>query len=234
MTAHNVLIGGTAVNAILHLVQAITYDNGAGTHAGTNYVGTAADPNVTAVVDGVTNTQADITALQPGTRGNALVLTAPTNVSTFLVVSGSGTLAGATGITPSVSGFAEAMVTALNNAGVGISNAAYNTGTNVLTVAGTGDNIGNYTFSAGFYPPSLGFNQAQNADSPNSADDTEPDVWQDMYDNEAGVQPALGYPVPGFVGTITDGGSSSAALTAALVADTYVTPVVNVAARAQQ
>ncbi len=91
--AHEVLIGGSAVNAIAHLVGAITYDGGAGTHAGTNYVGTAPDPNVTAVVD-VTTTIADITALRTGYAGNSLILTAPTNVSTNLAVSGATLTAG--------------------------------------------------------------------------------------------------------------------------------------------
>lgn len=225
----NVLIGASAAATIANLVAAINFASG----EGTTYIGTSANPEVSAVVDGTTDTVADITALLPGTEGNSIGLAATTNVSTNLAVSGSD-LSGGTGTTPSVSGLAEAMVAALNDAGIGISNAAYNTGSHVLTVAGTADNIGNYTFTAGFYPPPLGFSAAQNADSPNNTDDTEADVWQDQYSNEAGVFPALGYPVPGFVGTITDGGSAGSALTVALVADTYQTPVVNVAARAQQ
>lgn len=85
--AHEVLIGGSAVNAIAHLVQAVTYDGGAGTHAGTNYVGTAPNANVTAAVD-VTTTIADITALRTGHAGNTLGLAATVNVSTNLAVSG--------------------------------------------------------------------------------------------------------------------------------------------------
>lgn len=146
--AHEVLIGGSAVNAIAHLVGAITFDGGAGTHAGTNYVGTVADPNVTAVVDGTT-TKADITALVAGTAGNALVLTAPTNVSTHLAVSG-GTLTGGED-TDSFDTMANAAVVALNAGGFGVTNAAYNASTNVLTCAGTADNLGDHQLVVSMY-----------------------------------------------------------------------------------
>lgn len=227
-TNGNVLIGASAAATIANLVAAINFAAG----EGTTYIGVAANPNVKAAVDTVT-TVADITALLPGTQGNSIGLAATTNVSTHLAVSAAD-LAGATGTTPTISGLAGAMVTALNAAGVGISHAAFNSGSHTLTVAGSADNLGNWTFSAGFYPPSLGFAQAQNPDSPNSTDDTEKVVFQNAYDNNVGVTPAVGYPVPGFVGTITDGGSAGSALTAVLSADTYTIPQVNVAARAQQ
>lgn len=83
-------------------------------------------------------------------------------------------------------------VTALN-ATTPVSNAAYNASTNVLTIAGTGDSLGDAQVLVEMYPPTGGaFGN--------------PDVA-----------------IPSFVGTIVDGGSSGSALTAVLVQSTIPT-----------
>jgi hypothetical protein len=81
------------------------------------------------------------------------------------------------------------LVTALN-ASAGIAGAAYDSATNILTVAGTADALGDQQVQAEFIPPGSA---------------------------EA---------VPALVGTIVDGGLSSAALTLTLPADAAVIPAV--------
>jgi hypothetical protein len=69
--AYDVKIGASAEESLLNLVEAITFDGGAGTNEGTDYgTGTVAHTSVTAA-EGAGDT-VDITALVPGTAGNLL------------------------------------------------------------------------------------------------------------------------------------------------------------------
>ncbi len=69
--AYDVKIGANAEESLLNLVEAITYDGGAGTNEGTDYgTGTVAHTLVTAA-EGAGDT-VDVTALAIGTAGNAI------------------------------------------------------------------------------------------------------------------------------------------------------------------
>ncbi len=69
--AYDVKIGASAEESLLNLVEAITYDGGAGTNEGTDYgTGTAAHPTVTAA-EGAGDT-ITVTALAIGVAGNAV------------------------------------------------------------------------------------------------------------------------------------------------------------------
>jgi len=69
--AFDVKIGANAEESLLNLVEAITYDGGAGTNEGTDYgTGTTAHPSVTAA-EGAGDT-VDVTALAIGVAGNAV------------------------------------------------------------------------------------------------------------------------------------------------------------------
>ncbi len=70
-SAYDVKIGSDAEESLLNLVEAITFDGGAGTNEGTDYgTGTLAHPSVTAA-EGAGDT-VDVTALTIGTAGNAI------------------------------------------------------------------------------------------------------------------------------------------------------------------
>lgn len=69
--AYDVKIGASAEESLLNLVEAITYDAGAGTNEGTDYGnGTLAHPSVTAA-EGALDT-VDVTALALGAAGNSI------------------------------------------------------------------------------------------------------------------------------------------------------------------
>ncbi len=69
--AYDVKIGATAEESLLNLVEAITYDGGAGTNEGEDYgTGTEAHPSVTAA-EGALDT-VDVTALAIGVAGNLI------------------------------------------------------------------------------------------------------------------------------------------------------------------
>lgn len=147
---------------------------------------------------------------------NVVDLTAKTagtagNALTLAVTGANLSVGGATfsgGYEAAVSGLAALMVTALNATGV-MAHAAYNVATTTLTIASAADNIGNYTASVEVYPPQV------DSPSPN------------------GVSVKQGVAIPGYVGTITDGGVAGAALTAVLVADSYTVPTIAVKARTE-
>ena len=109
-----------------------------------------------------------------------------------------------------MSSLAELAVVALNGANVGIAGAAFNDSTHTLTAASIADGIGDHELLVEVYPP------ATDAVSPNA------------------VKTAVGYPVPGFVATIVDGGVAGAVLTAVLAADTYGVPSLLVKAKASE
>lgn len=88
-TPGNVLLGGSFAISAANLVDAITFDNGAGTNAGVKYVGTAANPAVTAAF----STTINITALDYGSAADALVTTY-TPSGTAAGAFGAGTLGG--------------------------------------------------------------------------------------------------------------------------------------------
>ena len=96
---------------------------------------------------------------------------------------------------------AAGIVTALN-AVSGIANAAYNSGSQVLTVTGAADNLGDHYISVQFFPPAA------------------------PSDKNTGVLVKQGVAVPGFVVSKVDGGASGAACTATLAADGYTIPKV--------
>lgn len=95
--------------------------------------------------------------------------------------------------TDGIDAIAADMVTALNATDL-IANAAYNSTTNTLTIAGTDDALGDHRAVVDFLLPEA---QAPGAVS-----------------------------IPGFVGTITDEGSSGAAVTVVLGADARVVPTI--------
>lgn len=107
--------------------------------------------------------------------------------SAILTLLGSVEVTGAASAT--VDSIAALAVTALNAAGLGIANASYNAGTNVLTVAGAADNKGACKMEILFYPPNSEVKS-----------------------------------IPGFVGAITHGGATGAALTVQLATDAYTVP----------
>lgn len=122
---------------------------------------------------------------------------APPNKLAWTLVTDAGlpavdqTVTGAAAAT--VDAIAALMATALNADPSGlVANAAYNSGTNVLTCAGAADNLGAYSASVEFYA-------AGGADS---------------------------IPIPGFLVSKSDGGSTGSAVTATLVADSYTVPQV--------
>lgn len=215
----HVHIGASEAASIANLHHAI---NKSGGTPGTDYNVTAADPLVTAVDNG--SHTVTVTARQLGTAGNSITSTETSATASW----GSATLTGGVSTTDLVSSLANLMVTALNGAGIGISGAAYNASTDLLTVAAASDNLGNYIFDAAFFPPPRG------SSSVPAGDDQEADFYQPGTNFNVGVDVNESFPIPGFVGAITDGGSAGAALTVALVADTYTIPTLILAARAQE
>lgn len=200
----DVKIAGSEAASITNLAHAI---NGSGGTPGTDYVVTAPDPSVTAVAAAHTLTVTALSSI-PAATANAIATT--DSMTTGNGVWGAATLTGGVDSSNKLSSLAELMVAALNGAGVGIANASFNNSTHVLTVAGTADVLGDHLVVAEVTPP-----------QPNPVSPT-------------GVATKAGTSVPGFVGTITSGGSSSAALTVALVADTYGIPNLIVKARVLQ
>lgn len=136
----HVHIGGSEANAFTNLTHAI---NNSGGTAGTDYFVTEADPNVTGVdVSSVVT----VTAILGGSAPDS-VATTRTGTSCAW---GNATLTGGSADTYDTLG--AAAVTALNAAGFGITHAAYNSSTNVLTVAGTADNIGDHELTVALVP----------------------------------------------------------------------------------
>lgn len=147
---------------------------------------------VTAVQDGSTAGKVDLTAVMTGVDGNSITTA---KSGTNIAVAGSA-LTGGTSANK-LSSLATALATALNATGV-VAHAAFSTPT--LTIAGTADAIGNYTFLLEVIPP--------NKD----------------YLSPTGVSAYRGPGIPGFIEATAQGGSSSAALTATLEGDTYPVP----------
>jgi len=181
-TEGNVLVGADEATSIANLAAAINH--GAG--AGTAYVAAAANPDVSAVAAAHTLT---VTAKVAGTAANAFGTTvsmhAPGN-GAWGAVTLTGGLDADTFDT-----LAAAAVTALNAGGFGVTHASYNGSSNVLTVAGTADNLGDHDLVVSMLPA---------------------DRVRDVA-------------VPGLIGTITDEGLSTAALTVALGADNFKIPL---------
>ncbi len=148
-----------------------------------------------------------VTAKVEGTAGNAVATTETMTNGSW----GNTTLTGGTSSTNKMSSLAELMVAALNASGV-ITGASFDDSTHTLTVAAIADGFGDATLEVFVYPPVA---------SPESA-------------ATAGVITAEGVSVPGFVGSITDGGIAAAALTVVLAADTYGVPSLVVKSKAQE
>jgi hypothetical protein len=147
-----------------------------------------------------------VTAKVAGSAPNAVVTTETSATAAW----GAATLAGGVTVLNTVASLAALMASALNGASVGITHAAFNNSTHTLTVASVADALGDRTVVAEVYPP------VASVISP------------------TGVTTLRGVPIPGFVGTVTSGGVSAAALTAVLAADTYGVPNVSVKARVQE
>jgi hypothetical protein len=177
----HVHIGASEAATIGNLHHAI---NNSGGTPGTDYNVTAADPLVTATDNGVH--ALTVTAKTAGTAGNSIATTETSATASW----GATTLAGGEDA-DTFDTMANAAVTALNAGGFGVTHASYNASTNVLTVAGTADNLGDHSLVVSMF----------------SADRVR-DV-----------------PIPDALGTITDGGSSGAALTVALAADDWPIPI---------
>lgn len=97
------------------------------------------------------------------------------------------------GGTVGIDGMGTLMVAALNALSA-IAGAAYNSGTQTLTIAETTDSLGDKKVTVEFLPP---------------ATEADPEI-----------------PIPGMVGTITDEGTTGAALSVVFGADTLVRPTV--------
>lgn len=138
-----------------------------------------------------------------GTAGNSVATTTTAAHATW----GAATLTGGTNTTAEMSTLAELMVQALNSSG-SIAGASFNPSTHTLTIAAASDNIGDHTVRVEVYPPTTD------------------------YVSPTGVVTAQGIPIPGFVGTITQGGSAGSALTAVVAADTYGIPNIPLQAKA--
>lgn len=148
-----------------------------------------------------------LTAIESGVQGNAITTV---KSGTNIAVSGA-TLSGGTS-SNDLNALAALLVTALNGTGV-IAHASYAAPT--LTVAGAADNIGDHAFQIFVTPP--GTDNSTNGSAPN-----------------VGVPTRNGVGVPGFIVSITDKGSASAALTATLASDSYGVPEITVRARVQE
>lgn len=139
----HVKISTTEALTLANLTHAI---NGSGGVPGTDYNVTAPDPDVTATNNGVH--ALTVTAIVVGLAGNSIASTETSATAAW----GAATLTGGTD-TDTIDGVAAKMVVALNAAGVGIANAAYNSSTNVLTVAGVADAIGDHTIQVWWLAP---------------------------------------------------------------------------------
>ena len=161
-------------------------NNSTGRTPGTDYVVTAADPNVRAVAASHTLTVTALSSLAAAWRTQS---PRPSSCTPRPATAQSSTLQGATDSTDEISSLAELMVAALNASFGHITDAAFNSSTHVPTVAGTGDVLGDHRIIAAFINPS--------------------------------ADPNLMVGIPGFIVSKVDAGSSGAALTLTLAADTY-------------
>lgn len=133
--AGHVKIAASEALTLVNLMHAI---NGTGGVSGTDYAAaTVAHPTVEATASAAHTVS--LRALSAGSAGNAVATT------DTLAAGGDGfgavTLTGGVGTSAAISGFAAAMVTALN-AIAAIAGAAFNESTHVLTLANAGDGIG--------------------------------------------------------------------------------------------
>lgn len=138
---HVKIVSADPVSTLTNLFHAI---NGTGGVSGTDYAA-ATVANTDVVATNPSGTTVVLTELAFGVAGNSV---ATTETSTHLSF-GATTLTG--GVTAnSFDTLAAQMVTALNASGV-VSHAAYNSSTNVLSVAGTADNLGDHTLAVEFW-----------------------------------------------------------------------------------
>jgi hypothetical protein len=200
----DVKIAGTESASITNLANAI---NNSGGTPGTDYVVTAADPNVTAVAAAHTLT---VTARTSLTAAAANAVATTDSMTTGNGVWGHATLTGGVDSTNALSSLAELMVAALIAAGY---HAGFVNSSHVLTVSSIADGIGDHKLLVEVTPPS--------EETPYKA-------------SSVGVSVQNGVGIPGFVTSQVDGGSAGAALTVTLVADSYAIPTMLVKAKAQQ
>jgi hypothetical protein len=141
--ANEVHIKGTAALSIVALVAAINDTGVEGTDYGT---GTVANAFVTAA-DGAGDT-VDLTAIVYGTAGNSIATTETGTNTSF----GGATLSGGADATDKMSTLASQMRTALN-LDDNVAASIFVSSTNVLTVAGTADVLGDHRVFAYVSPP---------------------------------------------------------------------------------
>lgn len=141
-----VSIGVSDTVALANLRKAINATGDAGTDYSTGLV---AHATVESTASNATTLSAR--ALVAGSAGNSISTTVTATGGADGLAWGGLVLAGGVGAASKVSAFALAMVAALN-ATDAIDNAAWNDGTHVLTVAGTGDALGDHQVYAWFIP----------------------------------------------------------------------------------
>ena len=142
-TEGNVLVGADEATSIANLAAAINHSAG----GGTTYVAAAQNPDVSAVAAAHTLT---VTARVAGTAANATATTvsmhAPGNGAWGAV-----TLTGGEDA-DTFDTLANAAVAALNAGGFGVTHASYDASSNVLSVSGTADNLGDHQLLVSMFP----------------------------------------------------------------------------------